>query len=103
MSTTVQNKVAVVIPPKIQCISLKANREQCVRNAGDGTQFCWQHQKSENKCGTILNPAPLKVKSTRGRPLGSKTKRAPAVLDKVSVDLVNSIQSLSLDINSQEF
>jgi hypothetical protein len=75
MSIVLESKTAKVVATKTQCIALKADRSQCVRNAGDGSQFCWQHGKSESKCGTILAPAPEKPKSSRGRPKGSVNKK----------------------------
>ena len=60
-----------IVEIKEQCISLKPDRTQCVRNVGDNSQFCWQHQNAQNKYGTVLAPAPVKAKSNRGRPKGS--------------------------------
>lgn len=60
---------------KSQCISLKADRTQCIRYASDASQFCWQHAKGEQKYGTISAPAPEKPKSNRGRPKGTTAKK----------------------------
>lgn len=82
-------------PVKIQCISLKADRTQCIRNISDGSQFCWQHAKSENKYGTILTPAPVKEKSNRGRPKGSKNKKDVDIVSNVA-PVANSAPILNI-------
>jgi len=95
MSTVSETKTPIV-NTKVQCISLKSDRSQCIRNAGENTQFCWQHAKSPSKFGTALAPAPEKPKSNRGRPKGSVNKKNVGIVTDQVVGNV-SVAPIKID------
>jgi hypothetical protein len=95
MSTVSETKTTIV-NTKVQCISLKSDRSQCIRNAGENTQFCWQHAKSPSKFGTVLAPAPEKSKSNRGRPKGSTNKKNVEIITDQVVGNV-SVAPIKID------